>query len=82
MHQDLYREARGPRQGLLHPRRHRRALAAAGRGHGRGDEQERRRRHPRAGLHRRERLDEGRQAHSVLYGSGQQDGLEEILTKI
>ena len=82
VHQDLDREARGPRQGLLHPRRHRRALAAAGRGHGRGDEQERGRWDPRAGLHRRERLDEGRQAHSVVHRGRQQDGMEEILTKI
>ena len=48
VHQDLYRAPGGPRQGVLHPGGHRRALAAAGRGHRRGDEPQRGRRHPGA----------------------------------
>ena len=82
MHQDLYRAPGGPRQGVLHPGGHRRALAAAGRGHRRGDEPQRGRRHPGAELHRRECLDQGRQAHSVIHRGGQQDGMEEILIMV
>ena len=82
MHQDLDREARGPRQGLLHPGRHRRALAPAGGRHRSGDDPQRRLRNPRAGLHGRECINQGGQAHPVVHRHCQQDGLEEILTEM
>ena len=65
---------------MLHPRRHRRALAAAGRGHGREDERGRGFRRPSTRLRRGERLRQGRQDHTELHRRRQQDGLEEILS--
>ncbi len=79
-HPHLHRAPRGARQGVLHARRHRRALPGERRAHrrgaGRGGVAS-----PgaRARLLRRERVHQGREDHPVLHGHRGQDGVEEAL---